>query len=129
MPGEGAYAGLEPGHPAEEYYARLPGPKDASDGSGVGDGPADDPGGCGQVVDPAHGDPAESRQVEADWQVAVSQAQAAAAGRGPLPAGLGRAVDRVLHPPADWRAVLREFVASNARNDYSWLRPNRRFVA
>jgi predicted metal-dependent peptidase len=129
MPGEGAYVGLEPGHPAEEYYARLPGPKDASDGSGSGEGPAGDPGGCGQVVDLASGDPAESRQVEADWQVAVSQAQAAAAGRGPLPAGLGRAVERVLHPPADWRAVLREFVSAAARNDYTWTRPNRRFVA
>jgi predicted metal-dependent peptidase len=129
MPGEGAYDGLEPGHPAEEYYARLPGPKEASDGSGGGGDPAGDPGGCGQVFDPNNGDPAESRQVEADWQVAVSQAQAAAVGRGPLPAGLGRAVDRVLHPPADWRAVLREFVSAAARNDYSWTRPNRRFVA
>jgi hypothetical protein len=46
--------------------------------------------------------------VEADWKVAVTQAEHAAAGRGPLPGGLGRAVDRVLHPPADWRAVLRD---------------------
>ena len=37
--------------------------------------------------------------------------------------------DLALHPPADWRAVLREFVASHARNDYSWARPNRRFLA
>jgi predicted metal-dependent peptidase len=129
MPGEGAYADLDPGHPAEEYYARLPGPKDSSNGSNGGEAPAGDPGGCGQVVDPANGDPAEGRQVEAGWQVAVSQAQAAAAGRGPLPAGLGRAVDRVLHLPADWREVLREFVSAAARNDYTWTRPNRRFVA
>jgi predicted metal-dependent peptidase len=129
MPGEGAYAELEPGKSAEEYYAQLPSPLDPSDGHGGGSGPARDPGGCGAVIDPAQADPAEARQVEADWQVAVSQAQAAAAGRGPLPAGLGRTVERVLHPPADWRAVLREFVSSHARNDYSWVRPNRRFVA
>ena len=73
--------------------------------------------------------PAEARQVEADWQVAVSQAQSAAAGRGPLPVGLGRAVQQVLHPAADWRAVLRAFVSSQAKNDYSWVRPNRRFIA
>jgi predicted metal-dependent peptidase len=75
------------------------------------------------VTDPAAGDPAEARRVEADWQVALAQAQSAAAGRGPLPAGLGRAVGVVLHPPPAWR------VAAHARNDYSWTRPNRRFVA
>ena len=129
MPGEGAYAGLESGKAAEEYYALLPGPRDAPAEAAGGPGPAGDPGGCGRVVDPARGDPAAARQLEADWRVAVSQARAAAAGRGPLPAGLGRSVGRVLHPPADWRAVLREFVAASARNDYSWVRPNRRFVA
>jgi predicted metal-dependent peptidase len=46
-----------------------------------------------------------------------------------LPAGLGRTVEEVIHPPADWRSVLREFVATHARNDYSWSRPNRRFLA
>jgi len=129
MPGAGAYAEFEPGHSAEEYYALLPGPDDPSAGTGGGSWPERDPGGCGGVIYPAGGDPAEARQVEADWQVAVSQAQTAAAGRGPLPAGLGRTVERVLHPPADWRAVLREFVALYAKNDYSWVRPNRRFVA
>src|SRR5258705_12897363 len=54
---------------------------------------------------------------------------AAAAGRGTLPAGLGRAAERVIHPPLDWRSVLREFVSAHARNDYSWARPNRRFIA
>jgi predicted metal-dependent peptidase len=128
MPGEGKYAELESGKSADEYYALLPGPANAPDG-GRGCQSSSDPGGCGQVIDPASGDPAEARQAEADWQVAVSQAQSAAATRGPLPAGLGRTVDTVLHPPADWRAVLKEFVASHAKNDYSWVRPNRRFVA
>jgi predicted metal-dependent peptidase len=128
MPGEGRHAGLKPGKSADEYYALLPVP-DPSDGQpGAGNAKCD-PGGCGRVIDPARGDPAEARQVEADWQVAVAQAQSAAAGRGPLPAGLGRAVEAVLHPPADWRSVLREFVSAHARNDYSWVRPNRRFVA
>jgi predicted metal-dependent peptidase len=126
MPGEGQHAGLDPGKSADEYYALLPGP---AAGESDGSGSTGDPGGCGQVIDPEDGDPAEARQVEADWQVAVAQAQSAAAGRGPLPAGLGRAVDEVLHPPADWRAVLREFVSSHAKNDYSWTRPNRRFLA
>ena len=126
MPGEGAYAGLDQGKAAEEYYPLLPVPdwdRAASDGR-----PAD-PGGCGGVADPGQGDAAEAHRVEADWRVALAQAEKAAAGRGPLPAGLGRAIEGVLHPSADWRAVLREFVSAAARNDYSWVRPNRRFVA
>jgi predicted metal-dependent peptidase len=126
MPGEGQYAALDPSKSADEYYALLPGP---AAGEADESGSSGDPGGCGRVIDPEDRDPAGARQVEADWQVAVAQAQSAAAGRGPLPAGLGRAVDEVLHPPADWRAVLREFVSSHAKNDYSWVRPNRRFVA
>jgi predicted metal-dependent peptidase len=123
VPGEGRYAPLPPGRSAEEYYARL----DTSRGPDLPDVP--DPGGCGGVIDPAGGDPAAARQLAAEWRVAVAQAERAARGRGPLPAGLGRAADAVLHPPADWRAVLRDFVAAHARNDYAWLRPSRRFLA
>ena len=124
MPGEGAHAHLDPGKSAEEYYARL-GPPPAAAGRGA---PPADPGGCGGVTDPG-GDPAAVRRQEAGWAVAVARAESTARARGELPAGLGRTVDAVLRPPADWRAVLREFVAAAARNDYSWARPNRRFLA
>jgi predicted metal-dependent peptidase len=81
------------------------------------------------VIPPTKASPADLRQAEADWQVAVAQAERAARARGELPGGLGRAVGHVLHPPADWRQVLREFVASHAQNDYSWSRPNRRLLS
>ena len=95
MPGEGQFADLLPGKSAEEYYAvMMKGNDDESgDESPGGESKSCDPGGCGQVVDAEQGDPAAAQAVTAEWQVAVSQAQTAAAGRGPLPAGLGRAVD------------------------------------
>jgi predicted metal-dependent peptidase len=131
VPGAGKFTELPAGKSAEEYYAALMrGEDDQSDGDGSGTGAASaDPGGCGQVIDSAPGDPAATQANEAEWKVAVVQAQQAAAGRGKLPAGLGRAVDHAVHPPADWRCVLREFVACHAKNDYSWSRPNRRFLA
>jgi len=125
MPGEGRFAGLTAGKSAEAYYAALP-TDETADGSGAGAG---DPGGCGQVVDPVRGAPADARRDEVEWQVALAQAEQAAKGRGDLPAGLGRSVRDVLQPAADWRDVLREFVSATARNDYSWSRPNRRYVA
>jgi len=125
MPGEGEYEFLEPGKSADEYYAWLdlgPQPDGASDGP-------NDLGGCGEVIDPDRGSPAAAAATAADWRVALVAAQTDAEGRGELPVGLARTVDAVLRPPADWRAVLREFVASAARNDYSWARPNRRYIA
>ncbi len=139
VPGEGSHAHLPPGKSAEEYYALLGSPNPGAD---VASQPSDsstptketdqpetnnDPGGCGGVRDPAG--PAESRERESAWQAAVAQAERAATGRGDLPGGLRRAVESVLRPAADWRSLLREFLSSLAKNDYSWTRPNRRFVA
>jgi predicted metal-dependent peptidase len=80
------------------------------------------------VKDPAGGSPADCRQAEAEAAVAVAQARQAARGRGEMPAGLARLVEEVLQPRVDWRDVLRRFVSSQARNDYAWSPPNRRFV-
>ena len=126
MPGEGRYAGLAAGQSAEAYYAALP-----ADAAGDGDSPvaAGDPGQCGQVVDPTAATPADVNREEAEWHVAVAQAEHTARARGELPAGLGRAVQDVLQPATDWRDVLREFVSASAKNDYSWSRPNRRHIA
>lgn len=37
--------------------------------------------------------------------------------------------DRAAQPPPDWKSTLRSFVLNhNLRDDYTWARPNRRFV-
>lgn len=114
MPGEGRYAMLPPGKSAEEYYALLP------EGTG--------PKSCGEVREPGPDQSSQTSQ-ESEWDVAVAQAEKVARQRGELPAGLARTVEKVLHPPADWQALLREFVSATAKNDYSWSKPNRRFIA
>ncbi len=135
MPGEGSYSHLPPDKSADEYYALLgvpspptesddPNPENPDGGGSI----TGDPGGCGSVRDPANGSSNTTSETEAAWQVAVAQAEQAARSRGELPAGLGRAVEQVLRSPQDWKDVLREFVSAQARNDYSWSRPNRRFL-
>jgi predicted metal-dependent peptidase len=128
MPGEGTYASFEPFKSADEYYSLLSQPPLSSKDNEDGSTPGTDPGGCGQVIDPKHDDPAGQQQQEAEWTVALVQAQQAAQGRGELPQGLGRTVQEIIHPPADWRSLLRAFVSQQAKNDYSWLRPNRRLL-
>ena len=135
VPGEDRYAHLPAGKSADVYYdlladrSRSDSPDDPGKSSDGGSEESDDPGGCGGVKNPKGDLPSDAEQVAAEWQVAVAQAEQAAKGRGQLPAGLARTVDDVVRPAADWRAVLRAFVSSHARNDYSWARPNRRFIA
>jgi predicted metal-dependent peptidase len=129
LPGEGKYRDLPTGRSAEEYYGLLPADTSGDGGGGdAGQQSDQDPGSCGGVREPGDGSPAAVRQAEADWEVAVAQAEQVARQRGPLPAGLGRLVEEVLAPAVDWRQVLRDFLSSQARNDYSWSAPNRRFL-
>jgi predicted metal-dependent peptidase len=137
LPGEGKHKHLPTGKSAEEYYGLLPDDQPAGSTEGQGSGteddakgstPRSDPGGCGGVQVPADGSPAACRQAEAEAAVAVAQAHQASQQRGPLPAGLARLVQEALTPKVDWREVLREFVSAQARNDYAWSPPNRRFI-
>lgn len=146
-PGEGEYKDMPQGLSAEEYYNLLQKPgapddqgegqpdpdgepgDDEGQGQGEGQGnPCPDPGKCGGVMDAGDGSPAAQRESQAEWEVAVAQANEAAKQRGTMPGGLARLVQNVLAPKVDWREVLREFVSRLARNDYSWTPPNRRFI-
>lgn len=140
MPGEGPHAELPPDLSAEEYYDLLRNKhqgKEEQDGGGEGEGEGEgqgegngegEDGASGGVEDAGDGSPADQRQAEAEWEVAVTQAQEAAKRRGNLSGGLARLVAQTLAPKVDWKEQLREFVSRNARNDYSWRRPRRSLV-
>lgn len=87
-----------------------------------------DPGGCGEVRQAKFESHAEQQQYEQDWKVAVAQAAQQAKAHGDVPAGLDRFIGDVLKSRVDWREVLRRFVDQSAKNDYSWTRPNRRYL-
>lgn len=111
---------------ADEIYGIIP-----DNPLGVDQG--NDPGGCGEVRDAKGPDgqqasAADLNQAEQDWKIAASQAAQQAKVMGNLPAGIARLVDELLNPKVDWREVLRRFIQTNARNDYSWQRPNRRYI-
>ncbi len=86
---------------------------------------ANDPGRCCAVEDiPAD----EVDEQQAEWNIAIAQAEMAASGQGELPAGLARMVKEILDPSVPWHILLRDLVERSARNDYNWTRPSRRHI-
>ncbi|WP_051261949.1 vWA domain-containing protein [Desulfovibrio inopinatus] len=89
----------------------------------------------GEVRDAATNDngdgDVESSMVEQDetsWRAALAQAVNASREAGDLPAGLERLVADILSPRLCWQELLRQFLDDAARNDFSWVRPNRRYL-
>jgi predicted metal-dependent peptidase len=116
-----AFKGLS----TDAVYNLLP-KDDKSGGQGQGphdhcfDGDPDGGGENGQSQDP---------QAEAnDWKIATVQAASAAKAQGKLPADLERFIDEMVNPKVDWRARLWHLATERARDDFSWMRPNRRLA-
>jgi|TARA_R100001460_G_scaffold30321_2_gene59831 predicted metal-dependent peptidase len=82
--------------------------------------------GCGDVLD--HPNMVDSSAVEAEWTVAINQAYEAAKQQGKAPASMESIIEEINAPKLDWRAILHRFLSANRKNDFSWLRPNRRFI-
>lgn len=121
------------GMAAEVVFSMLPDEPSGGNGQGKGDekgkgkgrGQGGNEPGCGEVRD-APADDAEA--LEAEWQVAVFQAVQAAKAQGKLPAGLEKMIEEMRKPKVDWKSATRRFVQQVAKNDYSWRRPNERYV-
>lgn len=73
--------------------------------------------------------PDEGGITEAENEIRVMEAYQSAKAMGKVPGGMGRLIERITTTPVDWRAVLHEFMQRTAKNDYSWHRPNKRYLA
>lgn len=97
---------------------------------------------CGGMIEPKQGEPgsgdkegegegfspSSGLKSEADWRIAI---EIAAKGQPPgkLPAAIQRLIENLHESKVDWRTTLRRFVARVVPSDYSWVQPNRRFIA
>lgn len=110
---------------AESVYELLP-----KDESGEPGGNMAEPGGTGSDLDDS-GDPmtpAEARELETQVKIEMSQAMQAAKQQGKMPSAVQRLVEEILHPRTPWHTILERWMTERAANDYSWHRPNRRYV-
>jgi predicted metal-dependent peptidase len=100
---------------------------------GNGDGKCNDPGGCGGVMEPGKGkgDKASADAVAREWEATVRMAVNAARAHnaGKVPGYLERLVTQLKAPKKNWRDETRNFVDQSMVKDYSWTRPNRRYLS
>lgn len=87
--------------------------------------PGNDPSSFGEVRDAPSdaGTPTES-----DWQQTLQQCSRMAKGRGTMAGSTLEVIDQISKPRVDWRSLLRRYVQDAARSDYSWTRPNTRYI-
>ena len=115
----------------DNVYALLP--EDIKDGAGPGDVllvSSDDPGGCGSVVDhPSVSDGSATGKFEAEIEVAVQQAADIAKAMGKLPGHLQTLIEKALAPKVDWKMALARFLRAKNKSDFTWIKPNRRFIS
>ena len=109
----------------EHVYNLLPEMEDEDCNSIPWDDLPTDFGGCGGVED-GQGDGTVAEQ---KWTIDINQAYQAAKMAGKTPGGLTKIIDEIIKPKVNWKTVLMKFITNTAKNDYSWLKPNRRFIA
>lgn len=129
--GEGGLGGREQnGAPGRE---EPPGAGRTEGGGGLAGERGDnaDPGRSGEVRDAplkSMGSGDDGPGAEDEWRMNVAQAMRAAKEAGNLPGSVERLFGNLLVPRIGWREMLARFVSDCARNDFSWVRPNRRYL-
>jgi predicted metal-dependent peptidase len=109
----------------EHIYNLIP----DSDTSGGGGGSIFVVWNIGGVEDaPGSADPAKREVMEQDVRQEVLQAINAAKMMGKMPAGLERLVDSIRESRMPWRQILARFFKATAKGDYTWMKPNRRWL-
>ncbi len=101
--------------------------QEQEDGSSTGDAPQVeiDQGAGGNTPPPALG-PDEQETLSIQWQQRMAGAAQQAMQAGKLGGTLARMIDHLLQPQLPWRMLLARHLSSNARDDYSYMRPSRR---
>jgi predicted metal-dependent peptidase len=81
--------------------------------------------GCGEVRPYPGDNPGEA---EAKWKVAVLQAAKVAQMVGEAPGWLQGVLEGYADPSVDWRSLLQRFAQDVSATDYTYARPNKRYL-
>ena len=105
---------------AEIIYARIfkPGPR-----------PVPNPGNTRMIAPPETPPEPEQEMDESDWDLEAIAAEAASNRHGKGPGRGGDMVRQSRSPREDWREVLQEWVQATVPSDYTWRKPDRRYLS
>jgi len=104
----------------DQVYHLLPEEENGGEGNGSG---------WDECRDSEAGSSSEQQAIEKEWTIATKQAAQAAKNQGNLSANLEKLIDEVTEVKVPWQEVLRNFMTAPRKDDYSLLRPNRRFIS
>ena len=95
--------------------------------------PMDDGWSFGEIEAPTNDDgsamtDSEMDQLETEINVKVLSAHANAKMRGKVPAGIEGLIEEMSTPQVDWRDKLRVFVGGDQPDDFTWAKPNKKFM-
>ncbi len=99
--------------------------REPKSGKGDGDSDGDKEGkkGSGQPLSPA-----EIAAIEFEAKFTMKAALQAAKNAGKLPGKLSAMFESFCEPKLPWQNLLRQFLEVVTKNDYTWTRPNRRYI-
>lgn len=116
----------------ETIYDELPEPppgggKGQGQGQGQGQGEQWD-NGLGDDIKQENLTESQMQEIEANAKVEIAQAAQAAKARGKLPGKLAEIVADILNVKTPWYDILERYMTNCVRQDYTWTKPNRRFI-
>jgi predicted metal-dependent peptidase len=115
---------------AEEIYKILMNQKpdnENQNGSGNGRGMGENsPESFGEVEQPEAQQ--DLKELEQEIEQMTLQAYNTAKQAGKAPAFIEEIIKDLLNPKKDWRLLLQKYVAEMAKNDYTWTKPNPRYM-
>jgi predicted metal-dependent peptidase len=122
----------------EDIYASIPDDQDGSGkvkGKGKGPSTGQQPPGPGQGNDPMEGDlqegdatEGEKEELDAQRKVDIAEAAQVAKMKGKLPGVLAKFAAEAVESKVPWFDILERYMTERVKNDYSWARPNRRYM-
>ena len=130
----------EKGKSSEWYYSHGQEEKEDPNGNGKGQGQCNTPANgqgkakpdpLGELRDAPTGpdENGEDAPTEQEWKQKTAEALQQAKMQGKMPAGLARQVGQALKPTIDIRSLLLRFFSERSNGDYTWTRPNPRYIA
>lgn len=102
----------------------------SSGGGGQGQGGDEFDNGLGDDIEYGDGmTESEIREAEAEMKVDIAQAAQAAKARGKLPGKLAEIVADIINVKTPWHDILERYMVGLTSGEYTWARPNRRFMS